>query len=222
MTQQSSRSGVWESGLRHDICAALSVAVDVRTIVFPYPLADTDADAYAAQHRAVLAVRRASAGANQESLSLASLRSGAAPARVVLPLPNGSTIAHRVGSRVPVLIAACLRNALAVGTWIAQSYPEATVAVIVAGERWDDGSLRPAAEDMWDTGAVIEALVANGAGGTRVAAVMGPPGSGRSTLLDLLVGRGFAITARLCTRKPAVRPWQRSAPSLARSVSPRR
>jgi 2-phosphosulfolactate phosphatase len=54
-----------------------------------------------------------------------------------------------------VVFGACLRNASAVAQ-VAQQ--EGRVAVIAAGERWADRSLRPAIEDLTGAGAVISGL----------------------------------------------------------------
>jgi 2-phosphosulfolactate phosphatase len=54
------------------------------------------------------------------------------------------------------VVAACLRNAAAVAAFArSQAGP---VAVIACGERWPDGSLRPAWEDLAAAGAVIADL----------------------------------------------------------------
>jgi 2-phosphosulfolactate phosphatase len=82
----------------------------------------------------------------------------------VLPSPNGSAIAYHIADRGGICVAACLRNAAAVGAWIRAHHDSAqtSVAVIAAGERWPDGRLRPALEDAWGSGAVIEELVSDG------------------------------------------------------------
>jgi 2-phosphosulfolactate phosphatase len=54
------------------------------------------------------------------------------------------------------VVAACLRNAPAVAAF-ARSHG-GPVAVIACGERWPDGSLRPAWEDVAGAGAVIADL----------------------------------------------------------------
>jgi 2-phosphosulfolactate phosphatase len=76
----------------------------------------------------------------------------------VLASPDASTVAHHVGARAPVCVAACLRNAGAVVSWIGAQQP--ANAVVAAGERWSHASLRPAIEDLWVAGAVIEQLAA--------------------------------------------------------------
>lgn len=58
-----------------------------------------------------------------------------------------------------VVVAACLRNARAVAAWLSErsGADDGPVTVIAAGERWPDGSLRPA-QDLLGAGAVVAAL----------------------------------------------------------------
>ncbi|MFJ9824143.1 2-phosphosulfolactate phosphatase [Streptomyces sp. NPDC101160] len=137
---------------------AVGVAVEAGTAVHPYAWADETAGAYAREHDAVLAVgRRAATAHHPWSLSPAALRAAPAPARLVLPSPNGSTIAAEAGRSGATVVAASLRNATAVARRLADR-PEARIAVVAAGERWPDGSLRPALEDLLGAGAVLAAL----------------------------------------------------------------
>ncbi|MEW1926639.1 2-phosphosulfolactate phosphatase [Streptomyces sp. NPDC088360] len=140
---------------------AVSVAVDAGTKVFPYAWRDESAVAFAAERDAELAVgRRAVTAASPWSLSPAALRLAPFTPRLVLPSPNGSAIPAAAGTSGTV-VAGCLRNAAAVGSWLAgQGYggPERPVAVVAAGERWAEGSLRPALEDLLGAGAIISAV----------------------------------------------------------------
>lgn len=90
------------------------------------------------------------------SLSPASLASIEAGTSLVLPSPNGSSIAATARS-VPVL-AGCLRNARAVAIRAKDVAAGRSVAVVPAGERWPDGQLRPAVEDLIGAGAIIHEL----------------------------------------------------------------
>lgn len=146
---------------------SVSVAVDAGTRVFPYPWRDETAARFAAERDAQLAVGRKAVSERQPwSLSPAALRRAPAPARLVLPSPNGSAISAAVNG-VPV-IAACLRNASAVARWIVQQgwgTAAEPVAVIAAGEHWPGQDvLRPAIEDWFGAAAVISALAEHGAG----------------------------------------------------------
>jgi 2-phosphosulfolactate phosphatase len=135
-----------------------TVALEAGAEVVPLPWNDDRAPAVARAHDAVLALGRSRAGTGQVSLSPASMRAHApAGGRVVLPSPNGASIAHALAGSGSTVVAACLRNAAAVAAWVAAREP-AVVAVVAAGERWPDGSLRPAVEDLWGAGAVLSRL----------------------------------------------------------------
>lgn len=139
---------------------ALSVAVDAGMEVFPYRWKDASAPVFARDHDATLALSRGATGSGVITLSAASIRAARGVKRLVLPSPNGSTIAHHLAGEGVIVLGACLRNRTAVARWIDRSAgPESlTVAIIAAGEKWPDGALRPAIEDLWGAGGVIAAL----------------------------------------------------------------
>lgn len=129
----------------------VEIATNNKAIVFPYPWRDRSAAEYAKSVQAELASSDRQAG---YSLSPASLVNIPAGTRLVLPSPNGSKLTLQTG-RTPTL-AGCLRNCGAIAR-NAQTYG-AKIAVIPAGERWEDGSLRPAWEDLIGAGAILSYL----------------------------------------------------------------
>lgn len=142
----------------------LSVAVERGIEVFPYRWKDARAAEHAMRHGATLAVGRFEAlsrgDARHVSLSPASLAEVEGVERLVLPSPNGSTISFALADSGARVVGACLRNASAVARWLApQVRAGAGVVVVPAGERWYDDTLRPAAEDLWGAGAVLDALL---------------------------------------------------------------
>lgn len=146
---------------------SVSVAVERGTRVLPYAWRDATAAEFARRKSAELAVgRRAATPAAPWSLSPAALRRAPFTPRLVLPSPNGSAISAAAGE-APMVVAGCLRNAGAVGRRLARrgyGTQERPVTVVAAGERWPDGSLRPALEDLLGAGAVVAELQRQGAG----------------------------------------------------------
>lgn len=139
----------------------VSVAADAGIVVLPYASAFDGAAAYAAERDAVLAVGRSDAQAGQISLSPVTIRAARGVTRLVLPSPNGSTLAARLKGHGGSVVAGCLRNAEAVAGWLTDHLGAdgGTVGVVAAGERWPGGRLRPAVEDLWGAGAVVSALL---------------------------------------------------------------
>lgn len=132
-------------------CTCVEIATTRGAAILPYPAKDNAAEHFALQEGAELAKPRAMVG---YSLSPASYLTVPAGTRVVLPSPNGASLTLATG-RTPRL-AGCLRNAAAVAR--AADQLGRCIAVIPAGERWPDGSLRPALEDLLGAGAIIDQL----------------------------------------------------------------
>jgi 2-phosphosulfolactate phosphatase len=145
------------------------------------------------------------------SLSPAALLAAPAVPDLVLPSPNGSAICAAAASTGATVVAGCLRNAPAIAAWLLTSgygTCEKPIGVVAAGERWPDGLLRPAAEDLLGAALILDGLV--GAPGglsveaavtvgvlsavSDVAAAVQGCGSGR----ELLAG-GFAADVAIAT-----------------------
>lgn len=134
---------------------SVEIAVTRGVTVFPYP-SDRESPAGYADERSALLAEKRSAEPGVLSLSPSSLVDAAAGTRLVLPSPNGSALSFQAANSGARVIAGCLRNASAVAALAAAN--GGSVAVIPAGERWPDGSLRPAFEDMVGAGAIIRGL----------------------------------------------------------------
>jgi 2-phosphosulfolactate phosphatase len=160
----------------------VDIAVSQGAVVFPYRWKDETAIDFAASVGAELASGRH--GASRYSLSPASLQSLPPGTRLVLPSPNGATLSFGTGA-IPTLTG-CLRNSRAVAD-AAQPYGS-RIAVIPAGERWPDGSLRPAFEDWVGAGAILSHLP--GVLSPEARAAVAAYESARADLADVVKGCG--------------------------------
>jgi 2-phosphosulfolactate phosphatase len=170
---------------------AVESAVSRGAHVYPYRWRDDSAAQFAKEVGAVLADGRDPTGL---SLSAVRLRSLAEGERVVLPSPNGSTCAVVAAERGATVVAACLRNARAVGEWLSDTAK--SVAVIACGERWPDGSLRPSIEDYLGAAAVVAALTGVRSAEAEVAAMAWRAAASRAGELVRSSASGRELLAR--------------------------
>src|SRR5436305_1796168 len=120
---------------------SFSTSVDVATArgatVYPYRFKDDSAVQFARSVGAILAVERDAAGLSLSAASLMKIEPGT---RLVLPSQNGATLTLMTQGK-PTL-AGALRNCRAVA--IAAARMGRRIVIVPAGERWEDGTLRPA------------------------------------------------------------------------------
>jgi 2-phosphosulfolactate phosphatase len=129
---------------------AVDVGVARGAVIIPAPFHAQKAAQLALDHDAEVAGVGSASGFSLSPVSLDAVEDGR---RLVLPSPNGATVALAARGLDATVIAGSLRNASAVAQK-AQSLG-ATISVIASGERWPDGSLRPCLEDLLGAGAVL-------------------------------------------------------------------
>ena len=203
------RSGLERLGTISDVVIivdvlSFSTCVDLAcgngALVFPYRWKDQSALEYAESRKAKLAsFERQSAGF---SLSPSSIGQISVNTKLVLPSPNGSTLS--LLSKSKHTLTGCLRNCEAIAKYASRLGK--SVAVIPAGEKWADGTLRPAIEDLIGAGAIINYLT--GTMSPEAEAALSAFQAVRclaSTLLSCssgkeLLGRGFKRDVELAAR----------------------
>ncbi|MHB1501567.1 MAG: 2-phosphosulfolactate phosphatase [Candidatus Dormibacteria bacterium] len=136
---------------------AVAVAAERGCAVYPHPWDRGGAAELSASLGAELAVSRSEVDSEHPySLSPQTLSRLPLGSAIVLPSPNGSAISAAATAGGAVVVAGSLRNAAAVSRF-ARSAGQ-SIAVVAAGERWPDGSLDPALEDLVGAGAIIDGL----------------------------------------------------------------
>ncbi len=136
---------------------AVAVAAERGCAVYPHRWDRRGAVELSASLGAELAVSRSEVDAEHPySLAPQTLSRLPLGSAIVLPSPNGSAISAAAGAGGAVVVAGSLRNAAAVARF-ARSAGQ-SIAVVAAGERWPDGSLDPALEDLVGAGAIIDGL----------------------------------------------------------------
>lgn len=133
----------------------------------------------AEEHGAVVAGRkRDGAGLTLSPTSMLGLGAGT---RVVVQSPNGAALSKAAGAGGARVIAGCLRNRSAVARELANC--QGRVGLLAAGEKWADGSLRVALEDLLGVGAIAGAM---GEGVVMSGEVRAAVGAYRACAADVL------------------------------------
>lgn len=130
----------------------VDIAVSRGAEIYPHPWKDDSAALRAQELGATLAVGR---GKGAFSLSPASMHQARPGQKIILPSPNGAALSVLASTFTQHVVCACFRNLSAVAAYASRFVP---IAIIPAGERWPDSSLRPAVEDIACAGALIEKL----------------------------------------------------------------
>jgi 2-phosphosulfolactate phosphatase len=186
-------------------CVAVAVARGAS--VYPYAWRDASALDYARAVGAEVAgtERRLAEGWSLSPTSLATVPAGL---KLVLPSPNGSAVAFKAREKGGAVFCGGLRNARATARACAAFD---RVLVVPCGERWPDGSLRPALEDLVGAGAIVAALgrVDASPEARAAAATWQALGADRRGLLAdgasarELIERGFAADVASCLDEDA-------------------
>ncbi len=167
---------------------AVDVAVSRGAQVFPSRFKSLAESAQiATMYDALLAVPRSErTDASPYTLSPATLDALPPGARLVLPSPNGARCVRAAyDCRVTYVIVGCLRNARAVAAFArAHAGRKGAVAVIAAGERWSDGTLRPSVEDDLGAGAILAALELDATHSPEARSIASMFTATRDTLID--------------------------------------
>lgn len=138
----------------------VSVAADRGVRVIPHDWGDEAAAAQAAKAAgAMLAGPRGGEGPNLSPNSVAMMETGA---RLLLPSRNGGALSVAAGQGSATVLCGCLRNVTLVAEAAAEAAGDGVIAVIAAGEIVPDAGFRPAIEDWFAAGAIIELLHRDG------------------------------------------------------------
>jgi 2-phosphosulfolactate phosphatase len=136
---------------------AVAVAIERGCRIYPHPWDPPSAQARGRELGVPVAVSRSAVSAEEPySLSPTTLSRAPAGMSIVLPSPNGSALSMAASQHPVQVVAGSLRNAFAVARFARKQ--GAVISVIAAGERWADGGLDLALEDMIGAGAIIDGL----------------------------------------------------------------